>query len=875
MGFPPTDTQYWEVVAEKGADGTGGGGGDRLVNGLNEVVLDSDGNITLPNGMTIDSYGTAGLNAIVTIGGDNTRIIIDNDGAPPGFSIVTDAANAAHTWRFGPDGDLSFPNGKIKAPISSNISIETEVPKSDPPTTIVISGADFTAVNLTYTKDGANSIWYPAGYNPSNDPYIEFTGGGYGIRVPGFNQALYVNTGSLNEPLAQWDTNPPLGSVAPTGVYTYPNAYTRTWTFDPDGKLTLPAVSEINTKNNDGLVNQSIKLGGGDPYLYLTNYTNPVLGQAFTTADWATAVWDGTSLTITDCAGFITYINTATTALVLRINGSIWTETTGRQSSSDEVTFQNLPINTATPVTVTRLDVYTRTQASLAVEGDTVAIFAPNDNYWSFDGNGKLTLPEGGDIVDSNGDSVLGGGGGSGGVVERSIEFPQGEEGDTAGTLALNPMGSLFICKTDWVDYSDYGGGYGGLETSENFLPGQTGFVSNSVTILQADIPQEVLYILQNVNLNVSDWSVIMDDEQFGGEQTCTEVNFTGGDLSFNWPYRNGTDPNGIPEGSGFTVAYSGEVPQPAIWEQVATGSGLGDLTVENGDEITNSDGNITLNAEVDILLEAGDDLRLTADDQVRIRTRTDTVNIITNYDSPNNGDHVWRFGDDGNLTLPGNILKTTGVSITVGESFADVYVREVDELVPPGGVWRLFIYDSDYPTLGATVQVGDTVTMGWGGVLTATITEINQLDGDWQIQVDQDITPGFNEGPQRVSFSRSSINTWTFGIDGGLTFSDGSVQTTAFTVQSTEIAPENGKLWFNPVEGRMYVEYNGQWVDASPTVLAPPDVNPTVESLTFNDATVQTTAWPGTLSYNDLTDKPVTQTFVGGGGASTWLTAN
>ena len=72
-----------------------------------------------------------------------------------------------------------------------------------------------------------------------------------------------------------------------------------------------------------------------------------------------------------------------------------------------------------------------------------------------------------------------------------------------------------------------------------------------------------------------------------------------------------------------------------------------------------------------------------------------------------------------------------------------------------------------------------------------------------------------------------------------------------------------------------MYVEYNGQWVDASPTVLAPPDVNPTVESLTFNNATVQTTAWPGTLSYNDLTDKPVTQTFVGGGGASTWLTAN
>ena len=104
---------------------------------------------------------------------------------------------------------------------------------------------------------------------------------------------------------------------------------------------------------------------------------------------------------------------------------------------------------------------------------------------------------------------------------------------------------------------------------------------------------------------------------------------------------------------------------------------------------------------------------------------------------------------------------------------------------------------------------------------------------------------------------------------------SNGTISvTTANTVEFSDTAPDTDALWFNTVEARIYVKYNDQWVDANPTVLPPPEDNPTFESITFSDATVQTTAWPGTLSYNDLTDKPVTAAFVGGGGANTWLTA-
>jgi hypothetical protein len=75
-----------------------------------------DGVIALPNGMTIESYGTLGVNASIEIGGDDTRIRIDNNGAPPGFSITANATGgmASRTWLFGPDGNISFPDGSTQ-----------------------------------------------------------------------------------------------------------------------------------------------------------------------------------------------------------------------------------------------------------------------------------------------------------------------------------------------------------------------------------------------------------------------------------------------------------------------------------------------------------------------------------------------------------------------------------------------------------------------------------------------------------------------------------------------------------------------------------------------------------------------------------------
>jgi hypothetical protein len=84
------------------------------INEIKEWTFGTDGVVTLPNGMSIESDGAPGVNAVVTIGGNDTRISIYNDGAPPGLYITANATGTAQQWVFGPDGDLTFPDGSFQ-----------------------------------------------------------------------------------------------------------------------------------------------------------------------------------------------------------------------------------------------------------------------------------------------------------------------------------------------------------------------------------------------------------------------------------------------------------------------------------------------------------------------------------------------------------------------------------------------------------------------------------------------------------------------------------------------------------------------------------------------------------------------------------------
>ena len=204
------------------------------------------------------------------------------------------------------------------------------------------------------------------------------------------------------------------------------------------------------------------------------------------------------------------------------------------------------------------------------------------------------------------------------------------------------------------------------------------------------------------------------------------------------------------------------------------------------------------------------------------IASTSGTVQIVTGAVTGPTAENTWEFGADGTLVAPGHLLPNADLAYDLGSTssqWRSIYVGTGTVYI--GGV-ALGVNENNY----VTVDGNPIITVNTAGNFT--------VQGDTNL------------------------------ILGSVVISDTAPEATT-----------PGSQWFNTVEARTYVAYNEQWVDSSPTVLAPPDTNPTVESVTFNDNTTQTTAWSGSVSYNDLTDKPVTPTFVGGGGASTWLTAD
>ena len=203
------------------------------------------------------------------------------------------------------------------------------------------------------------------------------------------------------------------------------------------------------------------------------------------------------------------------------------------------------------------------------------------------------------------------------------------------------------------------------------------------------------------------------------------------------------------------------------------------------------------------------------------IASTSGTVQILTGASDGPISSNIWEFGADGTLTAPGHVLPNADLAYDLGSTSSQ---------------WRSIYVGTGTVYIGGValgVNQDNFVTVDGNPIITVNTA------GNFTVQGDTNI------------------------VLGSVVISD-----------TAPAATTPGSQWFNTVEARTYVAYNEQWVDSSPTVLAPPDTNPALESVTFNDSTVQTTAWPGTVSYNDLTDKPVTQTFVGGGGANTWLTA-
>jgi hypothetical protein len=239
--------------------------------------------------------------------------------------------------------------------------------------------------------------------------------------------------------------------------------------------------------------------------------------------------------------------------------------------------------------------------------------------------------------------------------------------------------------------------------------------------------------------------------------------------------------------------------------------------------------------------------------------------------------DNAWTFGTDGDLTIPGDIKSTANTSIIVdgGVLIADVTVLSVDSF--GGGVWRMFISSSAYPTLGTIVQVGDTATTAWGTPVTVTITSIVQDvgAGTWALHTNQNITTGWYSGARTTTINSTQVKTWTFGtdgttlfpnqaIDGGtapielksrswsqLTYNNTSMTAAPNKNHSTTFYVEGGDALLEIFrwDGNSVLQHR-QWTFSNDGSLTLPDTG----TITFPDSTTQNTAASITIVGDDST---------------------
>ena len=209
-------------------------------------------------------------------------------------------------------------------------------------------------------------------------------------------------------------------------------------------------------------------------------------------------------------------------------------------------------------------------------------------------------------------------------------------------------------------------------------------------------------------------------------------------------------------------------------------------------------------------------------------------------------------------------------INIQAGRGYTDggdVNITGGYSTTGPGGRIRLEAGNSGNSELNGEIQLV-SYNKQWtfnrdGNLELPTGGEIRFSYG----YIDQDT--GTNDNALRISGGNGVViktdedgKTWEFDYHGALRLPEGGdildsngdsvlgggSGATTVARQDTPPATGNGTLWYNTVEGRLYIKYSDAWVDAAPLMMPQPETELDVNTITFADASVQTTAIPNKL---------------------------
>ena len=590
------------------------------------------------------------------------------------------------------------------------------------------------------------------------------------------------------------------GSSLVNGAYTVSLGSTGTLTVPANGIITAPNAQEfqLQAKAADSVLRNEINLDPNNG-TYMSVWSDQT--TSFSSADWGSGSWNNESglgaARFTDAQALQDFWLTGPGSLGLAyevsINGGARSPNVFYDGNNGETYGVTLGVDPVPPggpgttVPITSLVFYYQTESRINIDatGSEILLDAQsmdldlrttlnldlraNQNLnlrglgtypvriytngtthkWEFDNTGSLTLPREGKIY----------GIGQGSASDRAgyISWDGNSSGDGSGynTMRLVPDLTGLEDADQYIILDPTGGVPGHIHIRAG------GTQDNSGAHLYLGGEHSHVKISAGLNPPVT---VMADDNAW--------IFGTDGAITTSDAFTIKT-PNGVPSSVSNWVGGGGWNSPPYTNLATTGGTGTG-LTVNVS---TAAGGYININAITINTAGTG----YTNGDVITINNEN---NIPGTFTIGVAGTNSWAFGTSGDLTVPGDIKSTANTSIIIdgGVLLANVTVDSVDSF--GGGVWRMFITSSAYPTLGTIVQVGDTATTAWGTPVTVTITSIVQDvgAGTWALHTNQNITTGWYSGARRITINSTRVKTWTFGTDKSLTFPDATVQTTAWT---------------------------------------------------------------------------------------------
>ena len=340
-------------------------------------------------------------------------------------------------------------------------------------------------------------------------------------------------------------------------------------------------------------------------------------------------------------------------------------------------------------------------------------------------------------------------GGDGAGVVERSVVFPGGENGDTRGTIADVGEGVLYYCTQDYegpsepIEYT--------VVASEAYNKTQSINGTDMVVTVLKGSNSDIDDIMSMLTLPSTAWQIYHNDHTDGATWDCVADEKDSTHWSFTWQFHAGNDNSSFSQDDEFTVYYTAA--QIAIWERVQSGDTVqfrfaGNIYQEQDDAPNRY--NIVVNAEKDIVFntdEGSHEFRFTSDGGIKFPDGTTQTTAYTGQSGGGSGELYIMANIDGDI-----VTSTNGIDWNDPQASGMTGISKVEI---HGGV-IVYIPGSEGPAsnngLYYSTQLGTVTLCAGTDVSVETDDELYWREVHYFSSTDKWVAVGYNAGDNNHS---------------------------------------------------------------------------------------------------------------------------